>query len=60
MAEVLRVILGRTELEPVRRETDPVVLRGITLVPRHGAQVRVRAKSDAPARAEPALAAQPG
>jgi cytochrome P450 len=60
MAEVLRVILGRTELEPVRGETDPVVLRGITLVPRHGAQVRVRAKSDAPARAEPALAAQPG
>ena len=41
MAEVLRVALSRLELRAVRPEPDPVVLRGITLVPRHGARVRV-------------------
>ena len=50
MAEVLRVALSRVELEAVRPETDPVVLRGITMVPRHGVEVRVTAKSRLPSR----------
>ena len=41
MAEVLRVVLSRVELEPLRSEPDPVVLRGITLVPKHGTPVRM-------------------
>ena len=40
MAEVIRVVLESVELEPVRAEADPVVMRGITLVPRHGVPVR--------------------
>ncbi len=42
MAEVIRVVLSRVELRPVRPEPDPVVLRGITLAPRHGTPVAVR------------------
>jgi cytochrome P450 family 135 len=42
MAEVLRTVVSRVELEPVRPETDPVVIRGITLVPKHGTPVRVK------------------
>jgi cytochrome P450 len=41
MAEVIRVVLETVELEPVRPGADPVVMRGITLVPRHGVPVRV-------------------
>jgi len=41
MAEVIRVVCERVELEPVRPEPDPVVLRNITLAPKHGAPVRV-------------------
>ena len=41
MAEVIRTVVERVDLEPVRPEPDPVVIRGITLVPRHGAEVRV-------------------
>jgi len=58
MAEVLRVIVSRTELETLRPDPDPVVLRGITLVPKHGVPVRVLASE--PSRAsvtEPGLAA---
>ena len=44
MAEVIRVVLSRVELEARRPELDPVVMRGITLAPRHGAPVRVVAK----------------
>ena len=44
MAEVLRVVLSRVELRAVRSVSDPVVLRGITLAPRHGAPVRVVSK----------------
>jgi cytochrome P450 len=40
MAEVIRIVLENVELEPVRPSADPVVLRGITLVPRHGVPVR--------------------
>jgi cytochrome P450 family 135 len=42
MAEVIRVVLSRVELSPVRPEPDPVVLQGITLVPRHGTPVAVQ------------------
>ena len=42
MAEVLRVIVPRVEMSPVRDRADPVVLRGITLAPRYGVRVRVR------------------
>ncbi|MBM3666542.1 MAG: cytochrome P450 [Actinobacteria bacterium] len=41
MAEVLRTVVSSVELEPVRPEPDPVVIRGITMVPRHGVPVRV-------------------
>lgn len=41
MAEVIRVVLSRVRLSPVRPQPDPVVLRGITLVPRHGTPVAV-------------------
>jgi cytochrome P450 len=41
MSEVLRVVASRVELEAVRDEPDPVVLRGITLAPKHGVPVRV-------------------
>ena len=41
MAEVLRVAVPAVELRPVRAKPDPVVLRGITLAPKHGAEVVV-------------------
>jgi cytochrome P450 len=41
MAEVLRVVVTRAELELERSEPEPIVLRGITLVPKHGVPVRV-------------------
>ncbi len=36
MAEVLRIAVETIELRPLRRMPDPVVLRGITLAPKHG------------------------
>lgn len=42
MAEVLRVVLARAELAPDRPAEDEVVLRGVTLAPRHGVPVTVR------------------
>jgi cytochrome P450 len=57
MAEVLREIFTAVELEPVRPEPDQVVLKGITLAPRHGAQVRVRARRSPPAAQPEPLAA---
>jgi len=53
MSEVLRVVASRVDLEPVRDGADPVVLRGITLVPKHGVPVRVGGRRDSRA-AEPA------
>jgi cytochrome P450 family 135 len=51
MAEVIRLVVGRVELRPVRPEPEPVVMRGITLVPRHGTPVRVeRTARDRPGR----------
>jgi cytochrome P450 len=41
MAEVIRTVVSRVELSPVRRDPDPVVMRGITLQPRHGTPVVV-------------------
>jgi cytochrome P450 len=49
MAEVLRVAVPAAELRPLRERADPVVLRGITLAPRHGVPVAVeRAAKPAP------------
>jgi cytochrome P450 family 135 len=41
MAEVLRVAVPAVDLRPVRDRPDPVVLRGITLAPKHGVEVDV-------------------
>jgi cytochrome P450 len=42
IAEVIRTVVSRVDLEPTRPDREPVVMRGITLVPRHGTPVRVR------------------
>jgi cytochrome P450 len=42
IAEVLRVAVPAVELRPLRDRPDPVVLRGITLAPKHGVRVAVR------------------
>jgi len=58
MAEVIRAVVTRTEIEPTRAKPEPVVLRGITLVPRHGTPVVVRRVAGArPAGAVPVAAA---
>src|SRR3954471_8392481 len=44
MSEVLRVVTSRVDLEPLRDEPDPVVLRGITVAPKHGVPVRVSSR----------------
>jgi cytochrome P450 len=41
LAEVIRTIVQRVELRPLRSRPDPVVMRGITLIPRHGVAVEV-------------------
>jgi cytochrome P450 len=41
MAEVIRTVVERVELRPRRATPEPVVMRGVTLVPRHGAPVEV-------------------
>jgi cytochrome P450 family 135 len=50
MAEVIRTVVSRCDLQPVRPGREPVVMRGITLVPRHGVPVVVRDTGPAPAR----------
>jgi cytochrome P450 len=42
MVEAIRTVVDRVDLEPERPKPEPVVIRGITLVPRHGTEVRVR------------------
>jgi len=42
MAEVIRVVVSGVDLKPVRSKPDPVVMRGITLVPKHGTPVAVQ------------------
>jgi cytochrome P450 len=56
MAEVLRVAVPAVQLRPLRERADPVVLRGITLAPRHGVPVAVE-KAVKPARRAPVAAA---
>jgi cytochrome P450 len=41
MAEVIRTVVTRAELRALRPRPEPVAMRGITLVPRHGAPVEV-------------------
>jgi cytochrome P450 family 135 len=41
MAEVIRAVPSHVELTPLRPEPDPVVIRGITLAPKHGVRARV-------------------
>ena len=48
MAEVIRAVVSEVDLEPLRPEPDPVVMRGITMVPRHGTPVRVRRRAAPP------------
>jgi cytochrome P450 len=43
MAEVLRIAAPAVELRALRARPDPVVLRGVTLAPRHGVEVEVTA-----------------
>jgi cytochrome P450 family 135 len=54
MAEVIRAVVAAVDLEPLRAELDPVVIRGITMVPKHGTPVRVARR--APARRMPVAA----
>jgi cytochrome P450 len=42
MAEVIRTVVSGVDLETTRPDPEPVVMRGITLVPRHGTPVVVR------------------
>ena len=42
MAEVIRGVVQEVDLQTVRDEPDPVVLKGITLAPKYGTRVRVR------------------
>lgn len=61
MAEVLRIVVERIELEPVSPAPDPVVLRGVTLAPRDGVRVRVADVRPAiPTRARSGAAASAG
>ncbi len=45
MIEVIRAVVDRVDLEPQRPRPERVVIRGITLVPRHGTVVRVRRRA---------------
>ncbi|MGA8746204.1 MAG: cytochrome P450 [Solirubrobacterales bacterium] len=42
IAEVIRAVVSRVEVEPLRSEPEAVVMRGITMTPRHGTPVVVR------------------
>jgi cytochrome P450 len=48
MRVVLRRVLERTRLEPVEARPDPVLRRGITMVPRNGVRVRQTAEPQMP------------
>jgi cytochrome P450 family 135 len=45
MAEVLRIAVPAVELRPLHDRPDPVVLRGITLAPKHGVRVAVQRRA---------------
>ena len=55
MAEVLRVVVPQSSFGRCASRPDPVVLRGITLAPKHGVQVQVLKRL-----AQPAPVADPG
>jgi cytochrome P450 family 135 len=57
MAEVIRVVCEWVELDAVRPEPDPIVLKNITLAPKHGAPVRVMRRLAPTRAAPPAVAA---
>jgi cytochrome P450 family 135 len=57
MAEVLRAAVGSVSLRPIRPEPDPVVLHGITLIPKHGVEVSVERRLQPAARGALATAA---
>ncbi len=57
MAEVIRAVTEAVDLEPVREEPDPIVLRGVTLAPKHGTQARVVRRAGAGAKRVPVVAA---
>jgi cytochrome P450 len=56
MVEVLRAAVPAVELRLLRDRPDPIVLRGITLAPKHGVPVAVQPRSIAPNRTAVALA----
>ena len=56
MIEVLRIVVPAVELRPTRDRPDPVVLKGVTLTPRHGVRVKVTGRRAAPAATSPAAA----
>jgi len=53
MAEVIRTVVARVDLQPTRPDREPVVMRGITLVPKHGTPVEVRRLSSAQTPSKP-------
>jgi cytochrome P450 len=53
MAEVIRTVVSRVDVEPTRPDRESVVMRGITLVPRHGTPVQVRRVSGRLAASKP-------
>jgi cytochrome P450 len=56
IAEVIRAVVAAVDLDPLRPELDPVVIRGITMVPKHGTPVRVRTATPASRAPEPVAA----
>ena len=44
MAEVLRTVVTHVDWRPVRAKPEAVVMRGVTLVPRHGTPIVVEAR----------------
>ncbi len=58
MAEVIRIVVTSVEMRPARPQPDPIVLRGITVAPKHGTPVVVERHLDRarPTATEAALA----
>lgn len=50
MAEALRVIVPAVDLRPLRAQSDPTVMRGITMAPKYGVEVEVVARRARAAR----------